>query len=139
MVGDPQAQVQPVALANIVEGIAKAVRIPLAASKAYNIGGPSIYTVQQIIGAIAHVAGKPGFGPRYVSPEAGQRLKWLPFAHLVPPAVTGRVCNPIAYYRDFCVRPLPFSEQANLSYLRRLDDTREGAWPSTRIDGTKEW
>lgn len=124
IVGSPELRVQPVALANVVEGIVKAIRLPMASSRVYDIAGPRIYSLQEVVNVLAKTAAKPNARRWYISGSAPNSYRWLPMAlRIHPPWDAGAVCNPIDYYRDFCIRPIRF-EETESSFIQTRSETQ---------------
>lgn len=102
---NPEQRVQPVAAANIVEGVVKAVRLKLPGSKTYDVGGPKVYTLQSLVAALAQEADSTRLSVRWSHATDG----WPAFLarRLVPSWAEGRLCRPHDFYYDFCIHPLP--------------------------------
>lgn len=124
--GHGQYSLQPVALPNVVEGLAKAVTLPHFPRTTYEIGGPRAYTLAQLLDAIGGAVGRaevriwslPEEQVRSVV-ERLQRFRWFPLsASLLTALFEGNTCNPVDYFRDFCIRPIRFEEGVR-AYLAR--------------------
>lgn len=122
--GTPTSRIQPVALANVVEGILKGVRVPLEASRTYEIGGPRVYRLQEVLLYLTGAQRSRSLRPLYLTPES-TLLRRLPLsAQIVPPWAVGRLCNPIEYFRDLCIRPI---------LLDSTDVTKEWRYPPRTV------
>lgn len=53
-----ESRFQPVAVENVAEGFVKALNIPASIGKTYEVGGPDIYTLRELIQTIGEVLGK---------------------------------------------------------------------------------
>lgn len=125
VVGQPGQRIQPVALTNVVEGLVKAVRIPLARSNTYSVAGPRVYQLDQWMEIVARQLGNPSLKAWYVSQDSGL-ARWSGLSRrIVPPYLTGQVCNPIDFYKDLCIRPIRIDD-ATGSPAQTLAESKTG-------------
>ncbi|NLN28120.1 MAG: hypothetical protein GX161_07865 [Firmicutes bacterium] len=103
--GPPDGLVQPVALANLAEGIAKAVRIPAAPATTFDAAGPDIFRLRDLARLVIETFASPGAKEWYIGGRPVLRRALRQARALLPPWLVGCTCNPEAFFRTLCIRP----------------------------------
>lgn len=118
VIGDGRYRLQPVAVEQVAEGFAQALRHPESKGQTYEVGGPRAYAFTEILDLIGAVLGKRKV--RKVRQPLGlvRVLTWLleplPFYPLTLDQLTmlqeDNVCDPAPFFKAFDLTPLEFSE-----------------------------
>lgn len=129
-------KLQPVALRNVAEGIVKAVKKRSLPRREYDVAGPRLYTLPDLLQAVGSTVRRkrvrswsiaPAWYRRWTDTFAGSSCfpvpgsVWEAWAEVQP-------CNPLAFYRDFCIRPIQLAAHLPDGAQER---TREAAEQST--------
>ncbi len=125
VIGDGQNRFQPVAVADVAEGFARALEQPAAAGQAFEVGGPRAYTFDEVLDAIGTALGRRHV-PKLHHPVALMApvvsvLEGLPFFPLSRDQLLmlgeGSTCDPAPFARAFDLTLTDF--QAGIrAYLR---------------------
>ena len=92
--GPPDGLVQPVALENLAEGIAKAVRIPAAPATTFDAAGPDIFRLRDLARLVIETFASPGAKEWYIGGRPVLRRALRQARALLPPWLVGCTCNP---------------------------------------------
>jgi NADH dehydrogenase len=117
IIGDGKYQLQPVPVDTIARAFALALELPRTVNRIYDVGGPEPLTFDEIIDTIAKVLGRrikkihqPVWCMHFAANLCG-RFRWFP---LTPGQLRmlqeGSTCDPTAFYQDFGLEPISFSE-----------------------------
>lgn len=123
VVGDGQTRVSPVHVDDLAEVVAESVDMESAVGKTYQVGGPQVLTMDQIIQTMLNAMGKRRpllHNPRWLMKLVTIPMQLLPSPPLSPSAVDFVLMeedvDTTALIRDFGARLRPLSE--GLEYLR---------------------
>lgn len=114
MASAADVKLQPIALRNVVEGIAKAVKKRTLPRREYDLAGPRLYTLADLLQAVGSTVRRtkvrrwpiaPAWYRRWANMLAGSPCFAVP-AHVWEAWAEVQPCNPVAFYRDFCIRPI---------------------------------
>lgn len=105
IMGDPDRLVQPIALANLAEGLVKSVRIPYGAGTTFDVAGPNIFRVRDWARLVAKALGIPTAKDWYIGDHPLLARALSQARALLPPWLIDRTCNPESYFRTLCIRP----------------------------------
>ncbi len=117
VVGSPEMKLQPIAVQNLAEAIAKALSTDAAKEKIIEAGGPDVLTFRRILEEIAAALGKKRrlifLSPPLVRP-AVRILERLPLFPLTSEQLTllgeDNVASTNELFTLFAINPIPFSE-----------------------------
>lgn len=123
VVGDGQTRVSPVHVDDLAEVVAESVDLETSIGKTYQVGGPQVLTMDQIIQTMLKAMGKRRpllHNPRWLMKLVTIPMQLLPSPPLSPSAVDFVLMeedvDTTALIRDFSARLRPLSE--GLEYLR---------------------
>jgi len=126
VIGDGQYKFQPVSVFNVADGFVKAIEKPEAFSKIYEIGGPDVFTFNQLLDTIAQAMGK--HHARKIHFPAGLiMLKARLFGRLMPGPLSvdtikmllaGSTCDDDSFFRDLGVGAGRFADNIE-KYLKK--------------------
>lgn len=123
VVGSGQTRVSPVHVEDLAHVVAESVEMESAVGKTYQVGGPQVLTMDQIIGTMLQVMGKRRpllHHPRWFMKLVTIPMQLLPAPPLSPAAVDFVLMeedvDTTTLVRDFGVRLTPLAE--GLGYLR---------------------
>lgn len=124
---------QPIALRNVAEGIVKAVKKRTLIRREYHLAGPRLYTLSELLQAVGSTVRRSQVRSWPIAPAWYRRWSrllaglscfpvsehvWEAWAELQP-------CNPIAFYRDFCIRPIQLTPNLSGSASGRSHQAAE--------------
>ncbi len=117
IIGDGQYQLQPVPVGIVARAFALALELPGTENRVYDVGGPEPLTFDAIIDTIAGVLGRrvkkfhqPVWCMRVAAHLCG-RFRWFPLTTgQLRMLLEGSTCDPAAFYQDFGLTPIAFSE-----------------------------
>lgn len=124
VVGNGQSKMQPVYIEDVAEAVARALETPAAVDQTYELGGPAVLTMDEIVRAMLQAMGKRR--PLLHSPTGLMKLAAAPLTLLpTPPLSPGAVdfvtqealVDSSQAVRDLGLRLTPIEE--GLRYLRR--------------------
>jgi NADH dehydrogenase len=116
VLGDGRYRLQPIAVEQVAEGFARALRNQRSVGKMYEVAGPADYPFVEILDRIGRALGRSRvrkvhapLGPVRVATALFQALPFFPLTRdqlvmLEEESVT----DPTAFYGDFGIRPEPF-------------------------------
>lgn len=115
--GDGLYKLQPVAVEDVAEGYVKALAMPLAVGKAYEVGGLEQLTYIDILHAIADAIHKKlhiVHVPMGLMQNVASLMEWLPFFPITRDQLVmleeENVCNERPFVEEFGIEPLHFKE-----------------------------
>jgi uncharacterized protein YbjT (DUF2867 family) len=118
VLGDGQYRLQPIPVAQVAEGFARALRAPAAVGQIYEVGGPAAYRFVEILDAIGAAVGHPHV--RKVHVPLGlvklmtRALGWLPLYPVSMDQIRmleeESVTDPSRFFADFGITPQPLAE-----------------------------
>jgi uncharacterized protein YbjT (DUF2867 family) len=117
VLGDGQYRLQPVAVEQVAEGFARALRLPVTVGQTYEVGGPESYRFDELLDLIGQALGvsrvRKVHVPLGLVKAVTRALGWLPFFPVTMDQITmleeGNVTDPSRFYADFSVRPEPLA------------------------------
>lgn len=115
VLGSGRYRLQPIAVEQVAEGFARAVRVPACVGQTYDVAGPTPYTFVDLLDEIGHALGRARvlkihvpLGPVKVMTRA---LDWLPFYPVSSDQLTmleeESVGDPSRFFADLGVKPEP--------------------------------
>jgi len=112
VVGDGRYLMQPVSARNVAQGCARALALPAAEGRIYEVGGPERLTYVEVLRRIAAAMGRP-FRPLHVPVgllrpllPALERLPGFPLtADALTMLLEGSVCDAAPFFRAFGLTP----------------------------------
>ncbi|HTQ69530.1 MAG TPA: complex I NDUFA9 subunit family protein [Candidatus Nitrosotalea sp.] len=115
VLGSGRYRLQPIAVEQVAEGFARAVRVPACVGQTYDVAGPTPYTFVDLLDEIGHALGRARvlkihvpLGPVKVMTYA---LDWLPFYPVSSDQLTmleeESVGDPSRFFADLGVKPEP--------------------------------
>lgn len=117
VIGSGSYRLQPVALANVAEGFAKALLRPETAGKIYEVGGPYSYSYDEMIDEIAAALGKKRLhfhAPLWLMQPVIKVMQGFSFFPITQPQLQmlleGNTCDPTAFINEFQVELVPFDK-----------------------------
>lgn len=123
VVGNGQNRIQPVSVVDVAEAVARALEAPAAVDQTYELGGPAVLTMDQVVQAMLQAMGKRRpllHGPIPLMKLAAAPLTLLPRPPLSPGAVDfvtqEALVDSSQIVRDLDLRLTPIEE--GLAYLR---------------------
>ena len=124
VIGNGKTRVQPILVSDLAEIVARAITMPEAAGRVYEVGGPENLTMDQIIHTMLRAMGKRRpllHNPAWLMKLVSLPMTLLPTPPLSPSAVDfvlmeEQVDN-APLLRDFGIRLTPLAE--GLTYLRQ--------------------
>ncbi len=125
VIGDGQNRFQPVAVADVAEGFARALERPATVGQTFEVGGPHAYTFDEIVDEVAAALGRRRV-PKLHHPvglmaPVVRVLEHVPLFPLTSDQLLmlseGSTCDPGPFTRAFDVTPVPF-EAGIREYLR---------------------
>jgi len=126
VIGDGKYKFQPVSVFNVADGFVKAVDKPQAFGKIYEIGGPDVFTFDELLDNIAKALGKRQVRKIHF-PAGFVLLKARLFGRLMPGPLSvdtikmllaGSTCDDDTFFRDFDIAADRFAEGVG-EYLRK--------------------
>jgi uncharacterized protein YbjT (DUF2867 family) len=117
VLGDGQYQVQPIAVEQVAEGFARALRLPLTVGQTYEMAGPEphrfVELLDQIGAALAVARVRKIHIPLGLIKIMTRAFGWLPFFPVTKDQITmleeGNVADPARFYADFSITPEPLA------------------------------
>jgi NADH dehydrogenase len=118
VLGNGRYRLQPVAVEQVAEGFARALKRPETVGKTYEVGGPHSYAFTEILDQIGQVLGKSRVRklhhPMALMRPLVRLLEPLPFFPITSDQLTmleeDNVCDPTPFCRDFALEPIPFPD-----------------------------
>jgi uncharacterized protein YbjT (DUF2867 family) len=118
VLGDGQYHVQPVAVEQVAEGFARALRLPTTAAQTYEIAGPEPCRFVDLLDLIGAAQGRPKVRKVYVPLGLVKAMTaafgWLPFFPVTRDQLImleeGSVADPGRFYADFGITPEPLAQ-----------------------------
>jgi len=113
VIGDGRYRLQPVAVADVAEGFARALALPSAEGRAFEIGGPREYTYNELLDAVARRTGRrppvkvhvPLALMRPVI-RALERFSFFPITvDQLAMLLMNNVCDPRGFFETFGISP----------------------------------
>jgi NADH dehydrogenase len=117
VLGDGQYQLQPIAVDQIAEGFARALRLPLTVGQTYEAGGPEPYGFDELLDMVGKALGaarvRKVHVPLGLIKVMTRAFGWLPFFPVTMDQITmleeGNVTDPTRFYADFNMTPEPLA------------------------------
>jgi uncharacterized protein YbjT (DUF2867 family) len=117
VLGDGQYQLQPIAVDQIAEGFARALRLPLTVGQTYEAGGPEPYRFDELLDMVGRALGvvrvRKVHVPLGLIKVMTRAFGWLPFFPVTMDQITmleeGNVTDPTRFYADFNMTPEPLA------------------------------
>ncbi|HVQ77314.1 MAG TPA: complex I NDUFA9 subunit family protein [Candidatus Binatia bacterium] len=117
VIGNGRYQLQPIAVEQVAEAFARALRVPATVGRAYEAAGSTAYPYVEILDQIGAAIGRPRVrkvhAPLTLVRGMTRLLQWLPAYPLTMDQITmlveGSTADPSAFYRDLDIRPESFS------------------------------
>jgi NADH dehydrogenase len=125
VIGDGRNRFQPVAVADVAEGFARALERPATAGQIFEVGGPRAYTFDEIVDEVGAALGRRRV-PKVHHPVAlmapvVRLLERVPLFPLTSDQLLmlgeGSTCDPEPFARAFEIAPTPFPAGIR-AYLR---------------------
>jgi NADH dehydrogenase len=115
--GDGQYQLQPIAVEQVAEGFARALRLPLTVGQTYEMAGPEPHRFVQLLDQIGLALGVARVRkihiPLGLIKVMTRALGWLPFFPVTQDQIImleeGNVADPTRFYADFNMTPEPLA------------------------------
>ncbi|HEY4908404.1 MAG TPA: complex I NDUFA9 subunit family protein [Methylomirabilota bacterium] len=117
VLGDGQYQVQPIAVEQVAEGFARALRLPLAVGQTYEVAGPQPHRFVELLDQIGVALGvarvRKVHIPLGLIKVMTRAFGWLPFFPVTKDQIImleeGNVADPTRFYADFNITPEPLA------------------------------
>jgi uncharacterized protein YbjT (DUF2867 family) len=117
VLGDGQYQVQPIAVEQVAEGFARALRLPLTVGQTYEVAGPQPYRFVELLDQIGVALGvaraRKIHIPLRLIKVMTRAFGWLPFFPVTKDQIImleeGNVADPTRFYADFNITPEPLA------------------------------
>jgi NADH dehydrogenase len=117
VLGDGQYQIQPVAVEQIAEGFARALRLPMTVGQTYEVGGPQPYRVVDLLDQIGLALGVARVRKLHIPLGLIKTMTrvfgWVPFFPVTMDQIImleeGNVTDPSRFYADFNMTPEPLA------------------------------
>lgn len=117
VLGDGQYQLQPVAVEQVAEGFARALRLPMTVGQTYEIGGPQPYRVVELLDQIGLALGVARVRKLHIPlgliKATTRAFGWVPFFPVTMDQIImleeGNVTDPSRFYADFNMTPEPLA------------------------------
>lgn len=128
VLGDGQYRLQPIAVEQVAEGFARALRIPASLGQVYEAGGPEPYRFVDILDQIGRALGRKRVRKIHVPlgpvKTATRLLQWLPAYPVTPDQLTmleeeSVVLDPQRFLAEFGLAPEPLSQGLGRMLLPR--------------------
>jgi uncharacterized protein YbjT (DUF2867 family) len=125
VIGDGRNRFQPVAVADVAEGFARALERPATVGQTFEVGGPRAYTFDEIVDEVGTALGRRRV-PKVHHPVAlmapvVRLLEGVPLFPLTSDQLLmmgeGNTCDPEPFARTFDITPAPFAAGIR-AYLR---------------------
>lgn len=121
VLGDGQYQLQPIAVEQVAEAFARALRLPVARGKTYEAGGPQPYRFVELLDLIGQAIGmrrvRKVHVPLSMVKGMTRAFGWLPFSPVTMDQIImleeGSVTDPTHFYEDFGLTPEPLAAGLN--------------------------
>jgi len=115
VLGDGQYQLQPIAVEQVAEGFARALRLPLTVGQTYEVAGPEPHRFVELLDQIGVALGAARVRKIHISLGLIKIMLhafgWLPFFPVTKDQIImleeGNVADPSRFYADFNVTPEP--------------------------------
>jgi uncharacterized protein YbjT (DUF2867 family) len=115
VLGDGNHRLQPIAVEQVAEGLAQALRNPLSIGQTYEVAGPQPYRLVEILDLIGTALGRATVRKVHVPlgavKLATRSLGWLPFYPVTTDQLVmleeESVADPSRFYRDLGIAPEP--------------------------------
>lgn len=124
VIGDGKARINPVFVGDVAEHAASALQLPAASRGVFEIGGPQVLTMDEIIRTALRVSGKRRFllhSPKWLMKPVAGIVQHLPGRPLTPDAIEfvtmDGVADTASLQQTFGLRLTPLDE-ALRTYLR---------------------
>lgn len=117
VLGDGNYRLQPIAVEQLAEGFAQALRLPASVGQTYEVGGTEAYRFVEILDRIGAALGRRTVRKLHV-PLGAVKLTtrafgWMPFYPLTMDQITmleeESVTDPSRFFSDFGITPEPFA------------------------------
>ena len=117
VLGDGQYQLQPIAVEQVAEGFARALRLPLTVGQTYEVAGPQPQRFVELLDQIGVALGVTRVRKIHISlgliKIMMQAFGWLPFFPVTKDQIImleeGNVADPTRFYADFNMTPEPLA------------------------------
>jgi uncharacterized protein YbjT (DUF2867 family) len=117
VIGSGQQRLQPVPVEHVAEAFARAVELPASVKHAYDVGGPDVVTMVQLLDLIGAALGRSrvrkAHAPIGLVRPMARLLHRLPGFPLTPDQLLmleeDNVCDPQPFYATFGLSPLPLA------------------------------
>jgi NADH dehydrogenase len=118
VLGDGRYQLQPVSVRDVAAGFVKALTLPAAIGRVYEIGGPERLSYNELLDHIARSLGRER-APKIHLPlplmrpmiKLGERFPFFPLTtDQLAMLLMNNVCDPTAFFHDFSLVPLRFAD-----------------------------
>jgi len=118
VLGDGHYRLQPIAVEQVAEGFARALRAPGSAGQTYDVGGPTAYRFVDVLDEIGRALGRARVSKVHVPlgpvKLATRFLQWMPGYPVTTDQLAmleeGSVGDPSRFYAELDVKPEPFAE-----------------------------
>jgi NADH dehydrogenase len=123
-IGDISKQkMQPVFVEDVARAVAESIQNPAAENKVFEVGGPDVYSMQEVVAAAIKAAGRKRMllaAPKGIMKAAASVLQFMPGRPLTPDAVdfitTDALANPTELEQALGLRMTPL-KQGLASYM----------------------